>query len=922
MPNNEYTSKFNIDITDLKRGMQQANQLMKVANSEFKAATGGMDKWGSSADGLSAKLKQLTSIHDAQRAKLELLEAEYSRVVAAEGESSKGAQDLYIKINNLKGEIGKTESEIQKYSSRLDDLQAAEKAAADEAQKSESAYDGLKNTIAEQESQLQSLKKEYANVALEQGNASAEATSLAGDIQRLSGELKENKSKLAEAESAANSFDDSLDDVADSAEDTSGGFTIMKGALADLVANGIRSAIDAFKELLTASSEANANFRAQTGSSTAQMDKFSESIKRVYQQNFGESLQDVADAMAQVKQQTGELDPSKLEAMTKNGITLRDTFGYDMGEQMRAVNMLMKQFGLTGEEAFNFIVAGAQNGLDKNGDLLDTINEYSVHYAQQGYSADQFYNSLKNGASAGTFSIDKLGDAMKEFGIRSKDTAATTTEGFELIGLDADAMREKFAAGGDSAQEATKQTLEALLDMDDQVKQNQAGVDLFGTMWEDLGIEGVKALMDVSGEAVTTKKSMKELSEVKYSDIGSQIGEIGRLFKTELLQPIVDLVQPAVEKLASFLIDNFDTAGPVIMGVAAAFGTLGAALAIQGIINGVTKAFSLLNLTMLANPYVLIAAAIVGLVVAFVALWNKSEEFRNFWIGLWEGIKRITASVVSAIVNFFTVTLPEGFNTAITAVGNFVSGVVSWFKQLPGKVASFLSSVISHVASWAAEMPARARDAGSRFLSAVISFVSQLPGKIWGFLSDAAGKVASWAVDLASKGAKAAKSLFDSVVDGVKEIPKEMLSIGKNIVSGLWDGISGAVGGFMKNVKSFAGGIVDGIMGALGINSPSTVMRDMVGRFIPAGIAEGIKKNAKVALAAMNELAADLVPSAEGIKVSAANSVSGASGSAQVSGGGGITQNFYQYNNSPKSLSRLEIYRQTKNQLNFAKGVS
>ena len=116
--------------------------------------------------------------------------------------------------------------------------------------------------------------------------------------------------------------------------------------------------------------------------------------------------------------------------------------------------MLMDQFGISGEEAFNLIAQGAQNGLDKNGDLLDSINEYSVHYKQLNFTAEEFFNSMINGAESGTFSVDKLGDAVKEFGIRVKDTADSTTEGFELIGLDANKMRKEFAKGGEAASKA------------------------------------------------------------------------------------------------------------------------------------------------------------------------------------------------------------------------------------------------------------------------------------------------------------------------------------------------------------------------------------------------------------------------------------------------------------------------------------
>lgn len=258
----EFTSKFSVDITDLKKGMQQANQLMKVATSEFKAATGGMDRWAESAEGLSAKLKQLNATEDAQKAKLALLTAEYDKVVAAEGENSKGAQDLYIRINNLKGEIGKTEAQMRHYSARLAEVQTAEAEAAKSAQEEENALESLQTVISGQEAQLSKLKAQYAQVVLEQGETSKEARTLAKEIASLSRDLADNQSKLSDAEGAADKFDQSLNDVGDAAEDASGGFTVMKGALAELVSNGIKAAVDAFKDLATASSEANANFQA------------------------------------------------------------------------------------------------------------------------------------------------------------------------------------------------------------------------------------------------------------------------------------------------------------------------------------------------------------------------------------------------------------------------------------------------------------------------------------------------------------------------------------------------------------------------------------------------------------------------------------------------------------------------------------
>lgn len=1072
----EFTSKFSVDITDLKKGMQQANQLMRVANSEFKAAAGGMGKWSDSADGLSAKLKELNTIQDLQKAKLEILTAEYDKVVKAEGENSKGAQDLYIRINNLKGEIGKTGAQIQHYSTKLAEMQDAERDAAKSAMEEESALQSLKTVIGGQEAQLSKLKAQYAQVVLEQGETSKEARTLAKEIASLSRDLADNQSKLSDAEGAADKFDQSLNDVGDAAEDASGGFTVMKGALAELVSNGIKAAVDAFKDLATASSEANANFQAQTGASAKEMEKFSDSIERVYSHNFGESMQDVAEAMAQVKQQTGEIDPSKLEKMTENGIALRDTFGFDLNESMRAVNMLMKQFGLTSDQAFSLVVKGAQNGLDKNGDLLDTINEYSVHYKQQGYTADEFYNSLINGAASGTFSVGKLGDAMKEFGILTKDTAKSTDEGFKLLGLNADQMRKDFAAGGDTAQDATQKVLKSLFSMNDQVKQNQAGVDLFGTMWEDLGVEGVKALMDVSGKAATTTDAMKQLNDVKYADVGSSIASISRALQSEFLQPLVDQVTPAVANFAKAFVEKIpavkemisDVAAklkewsPLIAGIGTAMATYFVVGKIQAFITAIKSGAAALKLMKVAqlalnavmslNPIGLIIAAIAGLVAAFVILWNKSEAFRDFWIGLWDTVSGAFSAVWNGIVNFFTVTIPGAFNSAKEAVGGFVSGVVQWFqqlpgrisefignvltsigewainmrdkaietgqnflngvitffqnlpenigfalgfaigtvarwgvdlwtkaveigkaflenvvtffrelpgniltflqnvisnvsnwavsmkrkavetgqnfitnvvnffKQLPGRISAFLQSVITSVAAWAINMKNKAIETGRNFLNNVISFFKQLPGRVASFLSNVISNLTSWASNMGKKGKEGAKNMFDAVVNGIKSLPDKILSIGSDIVHGLWNGISGAAGWLKDKIMGFGNGIINGFKKAFGINSPSKVMRDQVGKWLPPGIAEGIEKNAKVAQKAMRKLSNSLLAESGGIAVGSPISAHSAGGGIQATRGG-VVQTFYQYNTSPKALSRLEIYRQTKNQLAFAKGV-
>ena len=440
----ESTMRWKLDITDLKKNIQDANRSIKLANSEFKESTAKLDKWSTSCDGLNAKVKQLHMTLDAQKTILNNLEDQYRLVSEEQGVSSKAAQELEIRINNQKATIGKTEKQLGDYSEKLKTVEQAN-------QDADSALGKLTKTITEQESHLEQLKKEYQETSLEQGKGSSAAKELETKIGTLSKELNQNKEKLKDAAFAGDDLSDALDDAGESASRSEGGFTILKGAIASLAADAIRAAIDGFKDLATESERASASFSASTGTSTEKMKAYNAQMKELYKNNYGESFDDIAESMAEVKKQTNEIDPSKLKDLTKNGIALRDTFGWDMQESMRAVKMLMDQFGISSEEAFNLLAQGAQNGLDKNGDLLDSINEYGVHYQQMGYSAEEFFNSLENGTLAGTFSVDKLGDAMKEFGIRTKDTATTTSEGFELLGLDADKMRTAFSKGGESA---------------------------------------------------------------------------------------------------------------------------------------------------------------------------------------------------------------------------------------------------------------------------------------------------------------------------------------------------------------------------------------------------------------------------------------------------------------------------------------
>lgn len=315
-------------------------------------------------------------------------------------------------------------------------------------------------------------------------------------------------------------------------------------------------------------------FVASTGVGTEYTERYKKLMEDVYTNNYGDSFEDVADAMSQIRQQIGPVvddwDPEGLQEFTESAFALRDTFGLDIQESVRAAGTMMDQFCMDGTDAMDMIAAGAQNGLDFSGEFLDSINEYSVHFSKMGMDADDMFKIFQKGSDSGAFNLDKIGDAVKEMSIRVLDGSDTTKEGFETIGLNADEMASKFAAGGDSAKEAFKQTIDALAGIEDPLAQNTAGVDLFGTMWEDLGPDAVTALADIQDGAYDTADAMEGIKAVKYDDLGSMFEGLKRAVEV-LLIPLGEQLIPLLSDLIKDVLPLIEESLPPLIEMIAGF---------------------------------------------------------------------------------------------------------------------------------------------------------------------------------------------------------------------------------------------------------------------------------------------------------------------------------------------------------------
>ena len=945
---NESTTKIDIDISGLKKNIQEANRLMRVANSEFKATSATMGDWAKSADGISAKLTQLNKVSEQQKVVLNSLEQQYAAVVAEEGATSKGAQELEIKINNQKAAIGRTNSEIAKWEQSLASVTAEQKATA-------TASDKLKATIAGQESELTSLKQKYTDLALTQGENSQEAKNTAAAISKLSGELSNNKKKLSDAEKAADGLGNELGTIGDSAKKAESGFTVLKGALASLIADGIKTAVGALKdlttELLTDSSNAYAQFAAATGTATSAMGEYETAIKNVYKNNFGESLEDVAQKMAKVKEVTGELDATKLQEMTEKAMTLEDTFDMDMSETLRGVNSLMSHFGLTSSEAFDLISSGAQNGLNYTDELGDNVAEYSGKFAEAGYSSKEYFQLLQNGSQGGAYNLDKVNDAINEVTTRMAD--GTIEDNIKGFSKGTQELFKSWQNGGASQKEVITSIVNDIKNTKgEQEKMNLAAL-AFGTMAEDGGTKFIEALTPVGDTFKDVKGKADELAQMKYDTPQAAIQGIGRTLKVDLLEPMVQKLMPYLNDAAAWVTENIPAfkdelkevgdnvssiisftkaLTPVLVGV----GTAIAGLALVGLIQNigavgaaleawamqtklVTAAQWLLNAAMNANPISLIIIAIAALVAAFVVLWNKSEAFRKFWIDLWEKIKSAAKVAIDAVSKFFS--------DAWGAIKNVWSGAKAFFESVWAAIKLIFSVVESVLSKFFSDAWGAIKN--------VWNNATTFYRGVWDGIKGVFSNVGDWFGGKFSAAWKSVKDAFSGWGDFFSglwtTIKNKFSDIGSSIGKAIGDSVKSGLNRVLSTVESTINKGVSLINSAISLANklPGVNVGKVPEVRLPRLESGGVLKKGQIGLLEGNgaEAVVPLENNKKWIKKTARDIKESLKkeGATVATGGKSNSQNvnytFNQYNNSPKALSRLEIYRQTKNQLAMAKGV-
>jgi phage-related minor tail protein len=321
-------------------------------------------------------------------------------------------------------------------------------------------------------------------------------------------------------------------------------------------------------------------FRRETGSTEESLNDFTDSAKDLFATGVGEGIDDIAESMA-IVQNTMQSGAKETENLTKRALAMRDVFDKDVGESIDAVKVLMDEFGLTSDQAFDFLAEGAKRGLDRNGDLLDSVREYGNLFADADATASEFFSILETGTAGGVLGTDKIADAFKEFQIRFIEGNDDLVSGLETLGINYDELKSDVESGSLTIADAFGIVTRSAGKVDTSLLKNREAVAKLGTQFEDLGIEAVAGVDIASTSLEDMAGSMDGVIEKNQT-----IGESTEILKRQLvvaLEPAAKELMPLLAEGVAQVSEFLTAARPIFQGFASDLrDSLGPAMTIIG----------------------------------------------------------------------------------------------------------------------------------------------------------------------------------------------------------------------------------------------------------------------------------------------------------------------------------------------------
>lgn len=581
--------------------------------------------------------------------------------------------------------------------------------------------------------------------------------------------------------------------------------------------------MDAYTETENAVTKVNAYF-GETGQAA---EESANVIKSVYSDGVGESMDSVADAVLMVKKNLGDLSETDLTNLTQQAITLDELYGIDMNETLRGVNSLMQQYGLTAQEAMDYIVVGTQNGLDKTNELGDNLSEYAGKFSQAGYSASEYFQLLDNGLKNGAYNLDKVNDAINEVTTRLVDGTIG-----ESIGSFSTKTQELFTSwqNGGATQ---KQVIDSIVADIGNCTNQQEALNLaalaFGTMAEDGNLKFITSLTSVGSTYESVKGSAQGMFDATTTPMQQMESNTRKLQQAlvplgEKLAELANAILPPLVSVITTIGGWFERLpGPVQNFVIILGALLAAFIALTPVIAAISVAMGALNVSMLPIIAVIaaVAAAIAG-IIAIIQNWGAiTQWFGELWNTICTGIGAMVDSLKAWFSNLWThlQSVWEGIcnvvQTAVMLLGSIIQGAIDIITLPFQMIWENCKGIVSSVWEGIKSVVSSAIHAVSSTISSVMGAIKNVISTVWNAISSKVSSVLNTIKTTVSTVFNVVKSVASSIWNGIKSVISSVVDGIKSKVSSVFNGVKSTVTSIFNGIKSTATSVWNGIKDAI-----------------------------------------------------------------------------------------------------------
>ena len=755
-----------------RAALRNITQNLKEVSSELKLVSSQYDKNDTSIEALTAKQTALTHRLEEQKSKLSVLREQYEKMGSEYQQNKEKHEQLVASYNREKSELERIGRELGTTSPEYKQQAEAVEKLKEQVDKSTTANDQNERSMSRMRTQMNNAQT---------------------DINKTKSEIKDLESQMGKSADSGDKLGKSIEDAGEKARNAEGGFTVLKGAIANLAGNIITSAISGVQNLAgEAISSADALKKFESTMNFAGYDDTTISKAKDDMKEYADLTVYDLDTVANTTAQLAANGIQDYTGLTQAAGNLNAVAGGN-AETFKSVAMVLTQ------------TAGAGKLTTENwNQLSDAIPGASGKIQEALQKNGAYTGNFRDAMEKGQITADEFNQAIMDLGFTdAAQEAATSTETFE------GAMGNLEAAVTDGLMQ----------------------------IYDAIGSENVTGFINGINDAVTAaipyikdgvswlKDNLPTIAPL-LAGIATAMGGIMVAQKVEAMVTAFKSWKTATEGMtvAQRLLNAAQLASPMGLVLALVAGLVAAIVVLWNTNDGFREA--IINAWQGIQDFVGNAIQAIG------------DFFSNLGTTISQ-LPQMFSDWLNSVIATVTEWVANMASSAASAGSQFVGNVVSFIANLPANVASFLSNVISNVVGWASNMASNASSAGLKFLNNAIEFVSQLPGRIASFLGNVISNLGSWASNMASMGAEGAANMFNAVVNGLASLPSEIYSIGSNLVQGLWNGISDMVGWIGEKIKGFGDSVLSGLKNFFGIASPSKLMRDKVGKYIAQGIGEG-----------------------------------------------------------------------------------